>query len=167
MPVRQIAIGSVAMLIATAALAEPEIALRAGNELMNRHATPRMAEALDDRPPIGAIEELEANTRVTIFSAGGGRRSAQLGEPIYEGDRVAVSAGRVAIATINGQSIALDGGVTKTFRSSEFPIENSRAGGVELLRRLFVYTSGLIGREEVPANEPRDYGPVGSLGIRG
>lgn len=164
---KQVAIAGLMLLMPAAAIAEPEIAIRDGIALMSLQTTPDMAGALDDRPPIAFIEDLPDNAEITIISPDGRRRTATLGQPIYDGDIIVASNGTAKISAINDKSITLVSGDSKVFNENDFPIEDAGGGFVGFLRKIFEYTADHIGLEKVPENEPIDYGPVGSLGIRG
>lgn len=160
---KQTLTGLLAVSVSTAALAEPEKAISDGNNLMSQQITPAMARALDDRVPIAAIEELPDGATITIVSSNGRSRTGSLGEPIHEGDRVAVSNGSVNVVTINGQSITLDDGSSRRFRRNEFAIESSGSGGLSFIRKVLNYTADRIGSTEDPPEESLHGGP----GIRG
>lgn len=122
-------------------------------------------ETLNDESPIGAVEELEGT--VTIIHANGSSESATLGTPIYEGDVIETSGnGAVNVLFLDETSMAVSENARMSVDNYKFDAATeSGETNLSVLRGVFVYTSGLIGRDD-----PDDVlieTPVGSIGIRG
>jgi hypothetical protein len=120
---------------------------------------------LNDESPIGAVEELEGS--VKIIRADGSTESATLGSPIYEGDVIETGSDSAAnILFLDETSLAVSDSARVSVDSYKFDAATeSGETNLSVLRGVFVYTSGLIGRDD-----PDDVlieTPVGSIGIRG
>ncbi len=123
------------------------------------------AGTLNDASPIGAIEELEGS--VVITRVDGTSETATLGTPVYEGDTIETSAdGAANILFLDDTSMAVSEGARLSVDNYKFDAATeSGETNLSVLRGVFVYTSGLIGRDD-----PDDVlieTPVGSIGIRG
>lgn len=123
------------------------------------------AGTLNDESPIGAIEELEGS--VTITRTDGTSETVTLGTPVYEGDTIETSAdGAANILFLDDTSMAVSESARISIDNYKFDAATeSGETNLSVLRGVFVYTSGLIGRDD-----PDDVlieTPVGSIGIRG
>ena len=120
---------------------------------------------MNDASPAGQIAEMYGD--VTIVRADGTRMPAEVGTPVYPGDVVETSAtGAASIDFADNTSFA----ISESARLSvdEFiynAAEQSGSTFFSMLQGAFVYTSGLIGKND-PASVNIDT-PVGSIGIRG
>lgn len=122
-------------------------------------------ETASDASPVGAIEEVKGNATVT--RADGTVETITAGTPIYEGDIIETDAtGAVNIVFIDETSMAISQNAKIAVNEYTFdPSNESGTTNLSVLRGLFVFTSGLIGRDD-----PDDVvieTPVGSIGIRG
>lgn len=120
---------------------------------------------LNDESPIGAVEELEGS--VTIIRSDGSSEPATLGTPVYEGDIIeTASNGAANIMFLDETSLAVSDNARVSVDAYKFDAATeSGETNLSVLRGVFVYTSGLIGRDD-----PDDVlieTPVGSIGIRG
>lgn len=120
---------------------------------------------LNDESPIGAVEELSGD--VTIIHADGTSETATLGTPIYQGDVIETKAdGAINVLFLDETSMAVSENARMAIDEYQFdPETESGTTNLSVLRGVFVYTSGLIGRDD-----PDDVlieTPVGSIGIRG
>lgn len=120
---------------------------------------------LNDESPIGVVEELEGT--VTITRADGSSESATLGTPIYEGDIIETATnGAANILFLDETTLAVSDDARVSVDNYQFDAKTeSGETNLSVLKGVFVYTSGLIGRDD-----PDDVlieTPVGSIGIRG
>lgn len=121
--------------------------------------------SLTDESPVGAIEEIEGEAKV--IRADGTSETATLGTPIYNGDVIETSAdGAVNVIFIDETSMAVSENARLAIDNYQYdPSTESGETNLSVLRGVFVFTSGLIGRDD-----PDDVlieTPVGSIGIRG
>lgn len=121
--------------------------------------------SMSDISPIGAVEEVSGGATVTRLD--GTTEPVNLGTEIYQGDVVQTTmSGAVNIAFTDESSLAISENAKMAIDNYNFqPETESGATNVSVLRGVFVYTSGLIGRDD-----PDDVSittPVGSIGIRG
>jgi hypothetical protein len=118
-----------------------------------------------DESPVGAVEEVKGNATVT--RADGTVETVTIGTPIYQGDIVETDAsGAVNIVFIDETSMAVSENARLAIDEYTFdPATESGTTNFSVLRGLFVFTSGLIGRDD-PDDVSIDT-PVGSIGIRG
>lgn len=123
------------------------------------------ASSMNDISPIGAVDELSGD--VTITRTDGTQESLTLGMPIYQGDIVETAAdGAVNIVFADESSFAISEEARMAIDEFVYdPSTESGASDFSVLRGVFVYTSGLIGRDD-PDDVEIDT-PVGSIGIRG
>lgn len=114
---------------------------------------------------VGAIEELKGDATVTHLD--GTTEDLTLGMPIYEGDVIQTSQdGAVNVLFIDETSMALSEGARFAVTDYSYdPATESGTTDFSVLRGVFVFTSGLIGRDD-PDDVTIDT-PVGSIGIRG
>jgi len=119
----------------------------------------------NDESPVGAVEEVKGEATVT--RADGTVEKITIGTPIYQGDVVETdAAGAVNIVFIDETSMAVSENARLAIDQYTFvPATESGTTNFSVLRGLFVFTSGLIGRDD-PDDVSIDT-PVGSIGIRG
>lgn len=140
-----------------------------GPELVNSFLTsaPEYAQAATatDHSPVGAVEEIKGDATVT--RADGSTEKLTLGSPIYEGDIIQTDAqGAVNVVFIDETSMAVSANARMAVDEYSFdPSTESGTTNFSVLRGVFVFTSGLIGRDD-PDDVHIDT-PVGSIGIRG
>lgn len=122
-------------------------------------------ETATDESPVGAVEELKGNATVT--RADGTVEKITIGTPIYQGDIIETDAkGAVNISFIDETTMAISENARLAIDKYTFdPSTESGTTNFSVLRGLFVFTSGLIGRDD-PDDVQIDT-PVGSIGIRG
>lgn len=118
-----------------------------------------------DASPVGAVEEVKGNATVT--RANGTIETITSGTPIYEGDIVQTDAnGAVNIVFLDETSMAVSANARLAIDEYTFdPATESGTTNFSVLRGLFVFTSGLIGRDD--PDDVKIETPVGSIGIRG
>lgn len=156
-------------------LAEPQPIIEASD---GSALTPELVQAFTQSPeqlsqietaagtePVGAIEELHGEA--TVIRADGSSEPVTLGTPIFEGDVIETSqTGGVNILFIDETSMAVSEGARFAVKDYSFdPETESGTTNFSVLRGVFVFTSGLIGRDD-PDDVTIDT-PVGSIGIRG
>lgn len=138
-------------------------------ELVNSFLTsaPEYAQSAtaSDNSPVGAVEEIKGDASVT--RADGTTEKLTLGSPIYEGDIIQTDAqGAVNVVFIDETSMAVSANARMAVDAYSFdPATESGTTNFSVLRGVFVFTSGLIGRDD-PDDVQIDT-PVGSIGIRG
>lgn len=121
--------------------------------------------SMNDVSPAGQITELIGDA--TIVRADGTRVEAKVGASVFPGDVVETSAkGAVNILFVDNTTFA----ISESARLSidEFTYDSSEQSGssfFSMMQGVFVYTSGLIGKND-PGNVSIET-PVGSIGIRG
>ncbi|MBN8520903.1 MAG: FG-GAP repeat protein [Alphaproteobacteria bacterium] len=118
-----------------------------------------------DESPIGAVQEIKGEAFVT--RADGTREPMTLGTPVYEGDVVETSqTGAVNIVFLDNTSLAVSENARAALDTYQFdPATEGGAQDISVLRGVFVFTSGLIGRDD--PDDVKIETPVGSIGIRG
>ena len=123
------------------------------------------ASSMSDESPVGAVEE--ASGDATVIRTDGTSEPITLGTPIYQGDVIETSAdGAVNIVFIDETSMAVSENARLAVDEYQFdPSTESGETNLSVLRGVFVFTSGLIGRDD-PDDVQIDT-PVGSIGIRG
>lgn len=131
------------------------------------HSSMQYADAgsMNDASPVGSIQELTGDATVTRVD--GTIETVQLGTPIYQGDVVATGPdGAVNIVFADETSFAVSEDARLAIDEYVYdPATESGTTSFSVLKGLFVFTSGLIGRDD-----PDDVNietPVGSIGIRG
>lgn len=122
-------------------------------------------ESASDESPVGAVEELKGNATVT--RADGTVEPVSVGTPIYQGDIIETDAhGAVNITFMDQTSMAVSENARLAIDQYTYdPATESGTTNFSVLRGLFVFTSGMIGRDD-PDDVKIDT-PVGSIGIRG
>ncbi|MFK7840152.1 MAG: FecR domain-containing protein, partial [Bdellovibrionales bacterium] len=120
---------------------------------------------LNDVSPIGAVQEISGDA--TITRGDGSTEVLSIGSPVYQGDIIETDADSAINVTFVDESSFAVSEETR-LAIDEYVFDPSSQGGTQnfsVLKGVFVYTSGLIGRED-----PDDVSietPVGSIGIRG
>ncbi len=132
--------------------------VRGGSEFAN-------AGTMTDESPVGAVDEISGEATVTRMD--GTIETVSKGTPIYQGDVVETDAeGAVNIVFIDETSFAVSEDARLAIDEYVFdPSTNAGSQNFSVLKGVFVFTSGLIGRED-PDDVEIDT-PVGSIGIRG
>jgi hypothetical protein len=132
-----------------------------------RSAHPQFAaaEQANDESAIGVIQEVKGAASITRVD--GTTEPATAGAAVHQGDVVETDAdGAVNIVFVDETSFAISENAKMAIDEYVFdPASQSGTTNVSVLRGMFVFTSGLIGRDD-----PDDVGintPVGSIGIRG
>lgn len=118
-----------------------------------------------DVSPVGAVHEISGDATVTRVD--GSTESITIGTPIYQGDIIETDeTGAVNITFIDESTFAVSEHARLAIDEYVYdPASDSGTSNFSLLRGVFVFTSGLIGRED-----PDDVNietPIGSIGIRG
>lgn len=123
------------------------------------------ATSMTDESPVGAVEEMSGGA--TVIRANGASEPITLGTPIYQGDVIETSTdGAVNVVFIDETSMAVSENARLAIDDYQFdPSTESGETNLSVLRGVFVFTSGLIGRDD-PDDVLIDT-PVGSIGIRG
>lgn len=121
--------------------------------------------AYTDAKIIGEVTEVTGDAK--IIRTDGSEEPIILGSPIYEGDIVETEgSGAVNIGFVDESSFAVSSDARIAIDEFVFdPASESGAQDFSVLRGVFMYTSGLIGRENPDSVEIDT--PVGSIGIRG
>jgi hypothetical protein len=123
-------------------------------------------EGGNDVSPVGFVKEVSGHA--TVSHADGSVEPVTIGTPVFEGDIVETDAsGAVNIRFVDESSFAISANARLAVDEYIFDTTGSDAGAssFSLLRGMFVYTSGLIGRED--PDDVKIETPVGSIGIRG
>lgn len=121
--------------------------------------------AMSDESAIGIVNELSGEA--TITRVDGTTESLRIGSPIHQGDIIETATnGAANIIFTDESSFAVSENSRLTVDEYVFdPSTNAGETNFSVLKGMFVYTSGLIGRED-PDDVQIDT-PVGSIGIRG
>jgi len=121
--------------------------------------------SLSDVSPIGEVTEISGDAK--IIRTDGTEEKIILGMPIFEGDIVETEGqGAVNIGFIDESFFAISENARITI--TDFAFDPESEVGVQdfsILRGVFMYISGLIGRENPDSVNIET--PVGSIGIRG
>lgn len=135
------------------------------NSFLNTSPEYAQYASLNDASPVGAVEEITGDATVTRTD--GTSEKLSLGSPIYNGDTITTSGdGAVNISFIDDTSMAVSENARLSIDEYQFdPSTESGETNLSVLRGVFVFTSGLIGRDD-PDDVKIDT-PVGSIGIRG
>lgn len=122
-------------------------------------------ESASDVSAVGSVKE--ASGHATVTHADGTSETITIGTKIYEGDIIETDAhGAVNIVFIDETSFAVSDNARLAIDEYVFdPATQSGETNFSVLKGVFVFTSGLIGRED-PDDVHIDT-PVGSIGIRG
>lgn len=121
--------------------------------------------SVDDASPVGVVKEVSGDA--TITHPNGVIVKAAIGTPIYEGDIVETKGdGAVNITFVDDTTFAVSQNARLAIDEYVFdPATQSGENNFSVLRGVFVFTSGLIGRED--PDDVKIETPVGSIGIRG
>jgi hypothetical protein len=121
--------------------------------------------SMNDASPIGAVDE--ASGDATITRTDGTTEQISIGTPVYQGDIVETSAdGAVNITFSDESSFAVSEDARMAIDEYVYdPDTEEGAQNFSALKGVFVFTSGLIGRDD-PDDVSIDT-PSGSIGIRG
>ena len=123
------------------------------------------ADTAHDASAIGLIKEISGEA--TITRVDGTSEKAALGAEIHQGDIIETSGqGAVNIVFLDESSFAISSNARMAI--DEYVYDPATQGGetnISILRGMFVFTSGLIGRED--PDDVHIETPVGSIGIRG
>ena len=135
------------------------------NSFIKSDPTYAMNGTANDASSIGEVSEL--NGDATITRSDGTVEKLATGLPVYQGDIIETNSGAaVNIEFVDQSSFAIS--EETRLALDEFVFDPASQGGTQnfsVLKGVFVYTSGLIGRED-----PDDVSiatPSGSIGIRG
>lgn len=118
-----------------------------------------------DASPVGSVQEVTGNATVT--HADGTKESVVIGTPIFEGDIVETDAnGAVNIMFVDQTSFAVSEDARLAIDKYVFdPATQAGTTDFSILKGVFVFTSGLIGRDD--PDDVKIETPAGSIGIRG
>jgi hypothetical protein len=121
--------------------------------------------SMTDESPVGAVQEVSGEATVTRLD--GTVEEIAIGTPIYQGDIIETDAdGAVNIVFADETSFAVSEEARLAIDEYVFdPATQSGSTDFSVLKGVFVFTSGLIGRDD-PDDVQIDT-PVGSIGIRG
>lgn len=122
-------------------------------------------ETASDESPIGAAQEVKGDA--FIVHADGTKEKLAVGAPVFEGDVIETSKeGAVNIVFVDETSLAVSENARIALDNYSFDAATeSGAQDISVLRGVFVFTSGLIGRDD--PDDVHINTPVGSIGIRG
>ncbi|MCB1563832.1 MAG: FecR domain-containing protein [Alphaproteobacteria bacterium] len=123
------------------------------------------AMTMSDESPVGAVQEISGEATVTHLD--GSVEPVTLGTPIYQGDVIETGAeGAVNVVFIDESSFAVSEDARLSIDEYVFdPASQSGGQDFSVLKGMFVFTSGLIGRDDPDDVEIQT--PMGSIGIRG
>ncbi len=132
--------------------------LSSGNEYAARATA-------NDESPVGAVQEVKGHATVT--HADGTKETVTIGTAIYQGDVIETDGqGAVNITFIDETTMAVSENARFAVDNYNYdPATESGTTNFSVLRGLFVFTSGLIGRDD--PDDVKIETPVGSIGIRG
>ena len=121
--------------------------------------------SVTDASPVGAVQEISGEATVTRLD--GTVEVAGIGTPIYQGDVVETNEeGAVNIMFIDQTTFAVSEDARLAIDEYVFdPATQSGTTNFSVLKGVFVFTSGLIGRED--PDDVMIETPSGSIGIRG
>lgn len=122
-------------------------------------------QSASDAGPVGRIEELHG--QATVTHPDGTKEPLSEGSPIHQGDIIETSAdGAVNIVFVDETSFAVSKNAKLAIDQYVYdPSTESGETNFSVLRGLFVYTSGLVGRDD--PDDVKIETPRGSIGIRG
>lgn len=121
--------------------------------------------SVDDSSPVGMIREVSGEATVT--HANGITEKASVGTAIYQGDIVQTRGdGAINITFVDDTTFAVSENARLAIDEYVFdPATQSGESNFSVMQGVFVFTSGLIGRED--PDDVKINTPVGSIGIRG
>lgn len=119
----------------------------------------------NDASPVGVVHE--AIGKATVTRTDGTTEEIRIGTKIFEGDIIETSGeGAVNVTFVDGSTFAVSQNAKLAIDEYVFdPASESGTSDFSILRGLFVFTSGLIGRDD-PDDVEIDT-PMGTIGIRG
>lgn len=122
-------------------------------------------ETATDASPIGAAQEVKGDA--FVIHADGTKEKLSIGTPVFEGDIIETSKeGAVNIVFMDETSLAVSQNARIALDGYTFDAATeSGTTDLSVLRGVFVFTSGLIGRDD--PDDVKIETPVGSIGIRG
>jgi hypothetical protein len=122
-------------------------------------------ETATDASPIGAAQEVKGDA--FVIHADGTKEKLSIGTPVFEGDIIETSKeGAVNIVFMDETSMAVSQNARIALDGYTFDAATeSGTTDLSVLRGVFVFTSGLIGRDD--PDDVKIETPVGSIGIRG
>lgn len=122
-------------------------------------------EQMNDASPVGEVAEVSG--AATVIHADGTRETIVLGTDINQGDIIETAEnGAVNIKFSDDSSFAISQNARLAIDEYSFnAADQSGSTSLSLLRGVFMFTSGLIGREN--PDQVHIETPVGSIGIRG
>ena len=122
-------------------------------------------QTASDESPVGTAGETSGT--VTVTRADGTVEPLTAGMPVFEGDIIETDAhGAANILFVDETSFAISGNAKLAIDEYVFdPATSSGESNFSVLRGMFVFVSGLIGRDDPDDVEINT--PVGSIGIRG
>lgn len=120
---------------------------------------------LNDASPAGVVKDVSGDATVT--HADGTQEKLHPGAPIYQGDVIETDAhGAADIRFIDESHFAVSANARLAVDEYVFdPASGGGASNFSLLRGMFMFTSGLIGRDD--PDDVHIHTPVGAIGIRG
>lgn len=123
------------------------------------------ANQTNDNSPVGEVTEVTG--AATVTHADGTKEAITDGTQIFEGDIIETDAkGAVNIKFADDSTFAVSENARMSVDDFSFNAQDqSGTTGLSILRGVFMFTSGLIGREDPDAVKLET--PVGSIGIRG
>ncbi|MBL4804973.1 MAG: FecR domain-containing protein [Alphaproteobacteria bacterium] len=121
--------------------------------------------SMNDVSPVGAVDEV--NGEATITRTDGSVEKIAMGTHVFQGDVIETSGeGAVNISFIDDTSFAVSNNARLAIDEYVFdPATEAGSQNFSVLKGVFVFTSGLIGRDD-PDDVNIDM-PSGSIGIRG
>lgn len=122
-------------------------------------------ETGSDASGVGIIKEVSGDA--TITRADGTSEKVTLGTAVHQGDIIETAAeGAVNIVFLDESTFAISNNARMAIDEYVFdPSTQAGETNVSILRGMFVFTSGLIGRDD--PDDVQIETPVGSIGIRG
>ena len=123
------------------------------------------AHAVNDSSAVGKITQVVGDA--TVIHPDGSHLKADVGVAIHQGDIVETSAkGAVHILFADNTTFAISESARLAIDEYVYnPQEHSGTSFFSMLQGVFVYTSGLIGKDD--PSDVKIETPVGSIGIRG
>lgn len=123
------------------------------------------ANGKNDASPVGAVQEISGEATVTRVN--GTVETVGIGTPIYAGDVIETSEhGAVNIVFLDETTFAVSSDARLAIDEYVFdPSTQSGESNFSVLKGVFVFTSGLIGRDD--PDDVHINTPAGSIGIRG
>lgn len=122
-------------------------------------------QTLADISPVGTVSEVTG--QATVTHPDGTTETVTIGTPIYQGDIIETDAsGAVNITFIDETNFAVSEDARLAIDEYVYdPQTESGSTNFSVLKGVFVFTSGLIGRDD--PDDVHIKTPVGSIGIRG